>query len=392
MRNKNTLQVFLLIVALAIPCEALAKDPDVLLQEAIVNFRMGQFRKSIQLLKRARRKAKDDKLRAQIQLYLGMTYGVRKKWKLARRAFKSALKLDPLQEVTDEVAKKTVVKLYREVRLKLKGRLRVTVSGQKVEVSLDGKAVGAAPYNARVPVGKHRLVLKTADGLYLKETEVVVWYGKEYQIKGPLEFLGGRLSVSSVPPGARVLVDGKEAGTTPINALELSAGDHDLRLELEGHDAHTTRLTLVAGKSLSKEINMATTPAAPAPAPEPASQPVKAPVVPETPAPVRRKWPVWTMVTAGVAVAAGGVALGVGLAYKSAISEYEADGLKQARWHELRDKIPRLETVTNVSFAVAGAAVVATAVVYFFVDRPAMKAEGPTISPTPGGAVFSWQF
>ena len=98
------------------------------------------------------------------------------------------------------------------------------------------------------------------------------------------------------------------------------------------------------------------------------------------------------MVTAGVAVAAGGVALGLGLTYKAAISEYEDRELSPTRWEELQDEIPSLETGTNVSFAIAGAAVVATALVYFLVDRPAMKAERPVVSLSPGGAVFSWEF
>ena len=392
MRISNALQALLLIIVLALPGEAMAKDPDVLLQEAIVNFRMGQFRKSIKLLKRAGRKARDDKLKAQIQLYLGMNYGVRKKWKLARRAFKIALKLDPLQQVTDEVAKKTVVKLYREVRDNLLGRLRVTADQQKVTVELDGKAVGTAPYEARIPVGKHRLVLKTANGLYRKEAVVVVWYGKKHEVQGPLEFGGGRLSVTSVPPGARVLIDGKAAGTTPLTALELAAGAHELTLELEGHDAHTSKLALQPGKAVSTDIALTATPQEPAPEPAPASLPVAAPVAPsETPPPSKRKWPVWTMVTAGIAVAAAGVGLGLGLSYKSAISDYEATD-QPTRYDELREDIPRLETGTNVSLAVAGAAVVATALVYFFVDRPAIKAEQPSVSPSPGGAVLSWGF
>ena len=390
MRIIKALQALPLILVLASPGEALAKDPDVLLQEAIVNFRMGQFRKSIKLLKRAGRKAKDPKLKAQIQLYLGMNYGVRKKWKQARRAFKIALKLDPLQEVTDEVAKKSVVKLYREVRENLVGHLSVTAAQQKVTVELDGKTVGTAPYEARIPVGKHRLVLKTADGLYRKETAVVIWHGKKYQVKGPLEFGGGRLSVNSVPPGARVLIDGKEAGATPLTAVELTAGEHELRLELKGHNAHTSKLALKPGKSVNKEINLTTTPPVPA-EPAPASIPVAPVAPPDTPLPSRRKWPVWTMVTAGIAVAAAGVGLGVGLSYKSAISDYEATD-QITRYNELREEIPRLETGTNVSLAVAGAAVVATALVYFFVDRPAMNTETPTVSPSAGGAVFSWGF
>jgi len=100
------------------------------------------------------------------------------------------------------------------------------------------------------------------------------------------------------------------------------------------------------------------------------------------------------MVTAGVALAAGGVALGMGLAYKSSISDYEAADLQPLRWDELQDEIPGRETATNVSLGIAGAAAVAAVLVYILVDRPAMNTEEatPAVTPTATGAAFSWQF
>lgn len=50
--------------------------------------------------------------------------------------------------------------------------------------------------------------------------------------------LTGTLSIDSAPSGARVTIDGREAGTTPITVPRLSTGTHRLRFELEGHAPH----------------------------------------------------------------------------------------------------------------------------------------------------------
>lgn len=60
---------------------------------------------------------------------------------------------------------------------------------------------------------------------------------------GPLV---GRLSVESRPAGARVFLDDKLIGTTPLGVASVSAGEHAIRLELEGYHgwASTIRITV----------------------------------------------------------------------------------------------------------------------------------------------------
>jgi hypothetical protein len=59
----------------------------------------------------------------------------------------------------------------------------------------------------------------------------------------------GELMLASKPP-ARVLVDGKEVGYTPIGKLRLAAGRHKVTFELVGGTRHTYSISIEAGKTL----------------------------------------------------------------------------------------------------------------------------------------------
>lgn len=57
---------------------------------------------------------------------------------------------------------------------------------------------------------------------------------------------GCALRITTSPPGALVLVDGKPHGTTPLELLDLDEGMHAVRLELEYHDPHSWHGRLTA--------------------------------------------------------------------------------------------------------------------------------------------------
>jgi hypothetical protein len=59
----------------------------------------------------------------------------------------------------------------------------------------------------------------------------------------------GRLVVRSMPPGARVFVDGKEQGRTPATVLDLAKGTHRLRVERAGYAADDRRIAVTAARS-----------------------------------------------------------------------------------------------------------------------------------------------
>jgi hypothetical protein len=55
--------------------------------------------------------------------------------------------------------------------------------------------------------------------------------------------------VESRPAGAKVYLDGKLLGTTPLSLPSVPAGDHALRLERDGYRRWSTSVTVVASEN-----------------------------------------------------------------------------------------------------------------------------------------------
>jgi hypothetical protein len=54
--------------------------------------------------------------------------------------------------------------------------------------------------------------------------------------------------VESRPPGARVFLDGKLVGTTPLTMSDVPAGAHAVRLDLAGYRPWVSSVRVVAGE------------------------------------------------------------------------------------------------------------------------------------------------
>jgi hypothetical protein len=58
----------------------------------------------------------------------------------------------------------------------------------------------------------------------------------------------GALNVESRPAGARVFLDGKLVGTTPLGIPEVAAGGHVIRLEHDGYRRWSSSVRVVTGE------------------------------------------------------------------------------------------------------------------------------------------------
>jgi formylglycine-generating enzyme required for sulfatase activity len=64
------------------------------------------------------------------------------------------------------------------------------------------------------------------------------------------------LSVSANVTGARVLVDGRSVGQTPLDDKAVKPGTHRLRVEAEGYDAYEKRIRVESGRAVSLYVDL----------------------------------------------------------------------------------------------------------------------------------------
>ena len=137
---------------------------------------------------------------------------------------------------------------------KLPGRLSVrthradrpAVQLEGARVFVDGRAVGQTPL-AELAVQPGPRILEVRLERYLDFQRQIEVEGCNRQHKLDLALVPGwaDITVDSNPAGAIVQVDGKPAGHTPL-ILELSAGDRDLEVKLDGYKPWHTRLAVAA--------------------------------------------------------------------------------------------------------------------------------------------------
>lgn len=75
-----------------------------------------------------------------------------------------------------------------------------------------------------------------------------------------LKKLPGRLQVQSKPAAATVLIDGKEIGTTPLQPVKLSPGEHEIMVRARRYEVFQTKLE-IAGKDELQKLDVQLKPA-----------------------------------------------------------------------------------------------------------------------------------
>jgi serine/threonine-protein kinase len=148
------------------------------------------------------------------------------------------------------------------------GRLLVRSRPAGARVAVDGRDYGVTPAAVRdLARGAHRVKI-TRDGFVPLERRVVISTSKPVQsmtvalvrARGAAPApaaatagsagasLTGALAVDSRPAGARVFVDDKELGTTPMALPSVSAGLHVIRLEHEGYRRWSSSVRIIASE------------------------------------------------------------------------------------------------------------------------------------------------
>ncbi len=189
-----------------------------------------------------------------------------------------------------------------------------------------------------------------------------------------------QLMVFADPANARISVDGKELGTSPVS-IELIAGNHQLTVVAEGFEKversfvmQTTRATemTISLRPVGREAAQPLVTDAPKvdPKKDTVSDPGPPPPLPPpvVTAPIEKKGRVWTYVVGGVAVASLGAGIGLGVGASSNAAELRAREHPQAEAQALYSSANGMAVGSNIAYGVAGVAA-ATAIVLFILEK-----------------------
>jgi len=130
--------------------------------------------------------------------------------------------------------------------IKLPGRIEVDTGGVAAEISADGLRLGRVPGTVDVPAGDRTLTFKAPRHLEHVERLTVAGGGERQQLKVALKPSFGVVSISSVPAGAQIEVDGKPAGMTPAK-VEMDAGIRRVQVSSPGLRLWTSSVVVSAG-------------------------------------------------------------------------------------------------------------------------------------------------
>lgn len=137
----------------------------------------------------------------------------------------------------------------KEVKVTLrrveKGKAHVATTPPGASVLVDGEEAGKAPVTLEVAAGPHLIAAELA-GYDRVEKSIVVEPGGKAEVALVMGQSSGKLMVRTTPPGARIIIDGDHAGTSPMVA-DLEPGAHRIAARKDGFEEALLRSTVSSG-------------------------------------------------------------------------------------------------------------------------------------------------
>lgn len=170
---------------------------------------------------------------------------------------------DGYRETRESFALLAGQKLALDLKLdELRGLALIQTSPSGAEVTVNGAFRGHTPmFLADLPLGTHRVQL-SAPGYFAKEIELKVADRIPQKVAVDLVADSARVSFSSEPAGADILINGSSRGVTPLVVDQIPSGVTEVVLQREGYAPYREKLVLKAGESITVEARLTMQPGA----------------------------------------------------------------------------------------------------------------------------------
>ena len=123
-------------------------------------------------------------------------------------------------------------------------------------VKVNGLVKGVTPCTLdRLPAGENELIISLADHVAYR-SKIKLQANEEESLVITLKPVPGVLSVISVPTGAKLFVDEKLCGQTPLTLDSMEAGSHVVRAELDGYATMTRTVDFQQGEKKVEEFQL----------------------------------------------------------------------------------------------------------------------------------------
>lgn len=134
--------------------------------------------------------------------------------------------------------------------------LTIKTVPQGASISLDGIAQSASPCTLEnVRTGEVSINV-TAPGHRLFAETVVLKAGEHREMEITLQPEPSSLTLSTTPAGAKIFVDEKFRGRSPVKMSNIAAGDYAIRTELDAHDSAIRTVHVALGRDYIEDFSL----------------------------------------------------------------------------------------------------------------------------------------
>lgn len=136
--------------------------------------------------------------------------------------------------------------------------LRISTRPVNARIYLNGRFAGVSPLRlADLHPGRYEIEVRK-QGYRAASFRTNLAFGQSEKVELALQAVTGGLVIESVPPGARVTLDGRrKRGVTPLRLEDLQPGTYRLRMQKNGHKAVTTSVTVREGEIIQVRERLA---------------------------------------------------------------------------------------------------------------------------------------